>query len=100
MARVMLSFDAWAAGRVGPAVVDVPVVAAKAGLQTEAVSKRLRGELAHPNNTAHLTGVRYSPDGRRLIAGDYPGGVVVLWDVSTGRALSTIETGRGYRGSA
>jgi WD40 repeat protein len=45
-------------------------------------------------------GVRYSPDGQRIIAGDYPGGVVVIWDATTGKQLTSVETGYGYRGSA
>jgi WD40 repeat protein len=64
------------------------------------VSRRLKGELIHPNRTSVLEGIRFSSDGKRLIAGDYPGGVVVVWDVETGRQLTSIETGYGYRGSA
>jgi WD40 repeat protein len=45
-------------------------------------------------------GLRYSPDGKRLIAGGYPGGIIQLWDVETGKQLTKIETGYGYRGSA
>jgi hypothetical protein len=47
-----------------------------------------------------LEGLRYSPDGKRIIAGDYPGGVIQVWDVDTGQQLTKIETGYGYRGSA
>jgi WD40 repeat protein len=47
-----------------------------------------------------LIGVRFSPDGRRLIAGDYPGGIVLIWDVETGKQLTKIETGHGLRGSS
>jgi WD40 repeat protein len=43
--------------------------------------------------------VRYLPDGKRIIAGDYPGGVVQVWDAETGKQLTRIETGYGYRGS-
>jgi WD40 repeat protein len=43
--------------------------------------------------------VRYSPDGKWLIAGDYPGSVVQVWDIETGKQLTKIETGFGYRGS-
>jgi hypothetical protein len=56
--------------------------------------------LVHPSRATWLTGLRFSPDGKRFIAGDYPGGVVVLWDVATGKQLQAIETGYGYRGSA
>jgi WD40 repeat protein len=43
--------------------------------------------------------MRYSPDGKRLVAGDYPGGVVVIWDVDTGNIVQQIETGHGLRRS-
>ncbi len=55
--------------------------------------------MIHPNRTAFLDGARFSPDGKRLVAGDYPGGVVVVWDVTSGKQLTTLETGYGYRGS-
>jgi WD40 repeat protein len=66
-------------------------------VKLEPVSARLKGELVHPNKTSTLVGLRFSSDGRRFIAGDYPGGVVVLWDVASGQRLSTIETGYGGR---
>jgi WD40 repeat protein len=91
----VLTFDAWAAGRVAPAVVEVPVVAPNAAPKLEAVSKRLDGELTHPGTKETLLGVRFSPDGRRLAAGDYPGGAVSVWDIASGRVLTTIQTGRG-----
>jgi WD40 repeat protein len=95
-----LSFDAWTDGRVTPRVLEIPVLAGKAPRTPEAVSDRLLKELEHPNKAGWLVGGRFSPDSRRLIAGDYPGGVVVVWDVASGRAERTIETGSGYRGSA
>jgi WD40 repeat protein len=59
----------------------------------------LKGELIHPNRTGTLWDVSFSPDGKRLIATDYPGGVVVVWDVATGNELTKIETGYAYRAS-
>jgi WD40 repeat protein len=86
---------------VNPITLEVPVVAGKARPKPEAISERLVRELAHPNSDASfLVGLQFSPDGRRLIAGDYPGGVVATWDVENGRMLTSIETGKGYRGSA
>lgn len=64
-----------------------------------ATDKLIR-ELRHPNNFGSIHGVRFSADGMKLIAGDYPGGVVVVWDVSSGKQLVKIETGEAYRGSA
>lgn len=65
-------------------------------LKLEAVSSRLKGELIHPNKTGSLANIEFSPDGKRLLAGDYPGGVIALWDVASGKRLSTIESGYGY----
>jgi len=62
----------------------------------EPVSKRLKRELFHPNKAATLVGIRFSPDGKELVAGDYPNGTVQLWDVGTGRRLTQIETGRDH----
>ncbi len=98
-ALVTVSFDAWKAGHVATSRHEVPVVVPNAGLKREPVSGRLKGELVHPNRSATLAGLHFSPDGRRLIGGDYPGGRVVLWDVAAGRDVTTIETGYGYRGS-
>jgi WD40 repeat protein len=64
------------------------------------VSSRLKGELIHPNKTGSPAALRFSPGGKRLLAGDYPGGVIAVWDVATGKRLTTIETGYGYRHSA
>jgi WD40 repeat protein len=44
--------------------------------------------------------LQFSPDGKRLIAGDYPGGVIAVWDVASGKRLITLETGYGYRSTA
>jgi WD40 repeat protein len=62
----------------------------------EAVSSRLKGELIHPNRTASPAALYFSPDGKRLLAGDYPGGVIAVWDLATGKRLTTIEAGYGY----
>jgi WD40 repeat protein len=66
----------------------------------EAVSSRLRQVLIHLNRRGAVRGVLYSPDGQRIIAGDYPGGVVQVWDAVSGKQLTSIETGYGYRSSS
>src|SRR5262249_13596585 len=65
----------------------------------EEVSSRWKGSLIHPNREAVLACICFSADGQRLIAGDYPGGLIQLWEVGTGRQLTQIETGYGYRGT-
>lgn len=66
-------------------------------LKLEAVSSRLKGELMHPNKTGKIGDLKFSPDGKRILAGDYPGGVVVLWNVASGKLLTTIEMPPGLR---
>lgn len=100
MAEVTISFDAWKEGLVAPTRHQVAVVALQSNRKLEAVSPRLTREYIHPNKTAGLARVLFSPDGKRIIAGDYPGGVVVAWDVATGKQLVAIETGYGFRGSS
>jgi WD40 repeat protein len=98
-AHVTIAFDAWKAGHVGATQHDIAIVSAKSSIKLEAISSRLKGELIHPNRTSVLAGARFSPDGKRFVAGDYPGGVVVVWEVATGKQVSAIETGYGYRSS-
>jgi WD40 repeat protein len=98
-AKVRLSFDAWEDGNVVPTEHELKVIAPPPGIKPEAVSKRLRQTLQHPTRDGMMVGLRYSPDGKRIIAGDYPGGVVQLWEVESGKQLTKIETGYGYRGS-
>jgi WD40 repeat protein len=64
------------------------------------VSPRLTRELIHPNKSGGIVGIQFSPDGARLIAGDYPGGEIQVWDVATGDQLLTISSGFERRGTA
>jgi WD40 repeat protein len=94
-----VSLNGWKEGQVASTRHDVTVVAPRTGLELEPVSARLRQELIHPNRTSVLQGIRFSPDGKRLLAGDLPGGVVATWDVATSKLLTTVEAGFGLRGS-
>jgi WD40 repeat protein len=78
---------------VAPTYQEVAVVAPQRAVTLETVSPGLKGELIHANRNSTLVGLRFSPDGKRMLAGDYPGGVVVIWDVTTGKRLTTLETG-------
>jgi WD40 repeat protein len=95
-----LSFDAWADGGVITTDHTLKVIAPPPGAKLEAVSARLKKSLQHTNRDSQLVCVQYSPDGKRIIAGDYPGGVVQVWDAASGKQLTQIETGFGFRGSA
>jgi DNA-binding beta-propeller fold protein YncE len=55
--------------------------------------------LPHPDRTATIWRVAFTPRGELFTAG-YPSGVVQLWDLASGKELRRIETPRGYRGSA
>lgn len=71
--------------------------------KSEPVSKRLVRRLVHPRRDGVLFGVRFSSDGSRLVAGDFPQrsrrgnqspvGIIRVWDATTGRDLVTIESG-------
>ncbi len=73
------------------------VIAPPAGLKHEAVSSRLRQTLVHPDKSGILLGLRYSADGRRLIAGHNFSGAVQVWDAVSGRQLTSVETGTRLR---
>lgn len=42
-----------------------------------------------------MANIEFSPDGKHILAGDYPGGVLALWDIASGKRLTTIEAGYG-----
>lgn len=44
--------------------------------------------------------VAIEPISAPVIAGDYPGGIVQVWDVDSGEVRTTIETGYGYCATA
>ena len=103
MAKVTIAFDAWKEGKVASTKHEIAVVLPKKlDFKLVDVSPGIRKELVHPNKTrsSWLVDIRFSPDGKRLIAGDYPGGVVETADVETGKCLTTIETGKGNRSSS
>ena len=100
-AKVTIAFDSWKAGAVAPTQHEILVVAPHSlNLKPEAVSSRLKGELIHPNKTSTLADVEFSPDGKRILAGDYPDGVIALWDMASGKRLTTIEASYGYHSTS
>lgn len=74
------------------------VVVPKFAFKTEPVSQRLIRSLPHPDRTASLPVIAFTPAGRLIVSG-YPSGVVQVFDPISGKELRTIETPRGYRGS-
>ncbi len=66
----------------------------------EPISARLIGRLAHSNQgksdtdtIGEIVEIHFSPDGKRLMAGDYPGGAVNVWDIGSGKRLAVMEIG-------
>ena len=96
-ATVTLSMD-WKGTPVASTTHTV-LVSDPTGGPTLAVSSRLIRSLPHPDRTATITDVRFTPKGT-LFAVGYPSGVVQLWDTATGKELRRIDSPRGYRGSA
>lgn len=92
-AQAFISFAAWKEGDVAPSKQEIEIVPPLPGPKLAAVSSRLQRSLIHPNKSAVLYGLRFSPDGKRLVAGDYPGGVVQVWEVAAGKQLAKIDTG-------
>jgi len=98
-ATLTISLVGWNAGNVAPAKVIAEVVLPKLAFKTEPVSPRLLRSLPHPDRKAFLPLVTFTPEGRLIVSG-YPSGVVQVLDPISGKEVRTIETPRGYRGSA
>jgi WD40 repeat protein len=100
IAQITLSFDAWTDAIVAPTSHSVNILPPKAGPKEEAIAPNLIASLIHPERTASVWGVKFSPDGDRLFTTGYPSGVVQFWDVRAKKEIRRIETPPGYRGSA
>ncbi len=77
----------------------VSVLPSKAGLPEEPNAPNLIGSLIHPDHSAGLSKVAFSPDGSRLFASGYPSGIVQIWDVASRREIVRIDTPPGLRGT-
>jgi WD40 repeat protein len=64
------------------------------------MAANLVASLVHPERTANLWTVQFSPDGTRLFTAGYPSGVVQIWDLAARKVIRRIDTPQGYRGSA
>jgi WD40 repeat protein len=51
----------------------------------------LQGELIHASKKGTLQGLRFSPDGKRLLAADAAAGIIQIWDVAGRKPLTSIE---------
>lgn len=89
-----VSFDAWKQGNVASAQQEMEIVPAAPDPQLATVSSELAGELILPNKKGVLQGLRFSPDSKRLVAGDGSAGIIQIWDVASRKPLTRIETGK------
>ena len=55
--------------------------------------------MEHPHPDGGIVNIQFSPDGTRLIAGDYPGGLIQIWELASGKPLAAIDTTAGLRSS-
>ncbi len=78
---------------------SIKVVAPKTKLTLVPVTKRIVKEYLFPHRDQTTGQIQFSPDGSRILAADYPGGLVAVWDVKTADLLTQFETGSGLRGS-
>ena len=98
--QVTIDFSSW------PALAN-PIAAGEVTIRTlpvvpveEAVSPRLARTFQHPDRNSSFASIQFSKDGKRLWAGGYPEGNVVVYEVASGSRLSQIETGKSTRGSS
>jgi WD40 repeat protein len=62
------------------------------------VSPRLLRSLPHPDRTATIRRVAFTPREHLFTAG-YPGGVIQVWNAASGKELRRIDSSSTYRGS-
>jgi WD40 repeat protein len=91
---VRVSFDAWKQGNVASAQQVMEIVPAAPDPPLTTVSSQLEGELILPNKKGMLQGLGFSPDGKRLVAGDGSAGVIQIWDVASRKLSISIEAGK------
>ena len=96
-ATVDISLDSLPAAYVSPTSHHVKILPAIPGRRLEPVSARLYSKLPHERPNEATCNIHYSPDGQRLVAGDYPGGIVHVWEIASGKRLMTLEMGEGLR---
>jgi WD40 repeat protein len=87
VARVELSFDAWKAGQVRPAVLEVPMFAPEV-VESPQLRATLRGD------RQPVLPLAIAPDGRTLAAGS-DSGRVTIWDIATRKQRATLQRDLG-----
>jgi WD40 repeat protein len=98
-AKIEVSLESWPGTVVASSHHEVEIAPPKPGPKLEPVSPRLVSKLEHEHPKESISGIRFSPDGKRLIGGNYPGCIIHVWDVETGKRLATMDAGQGLRAS-
>jgi WD40 repeat protein len=96
-AKITLTLDKWSEGAVAATTHEVAVIVPKPGPAPEPVSPRIKATLIHPHHDGYIHNVQYLSGGKRLLAGDYPGGLAQVWDAESDKQLLAIDCGSGYR---
>jgi WD40 repeat protein len=96
-ATVEISLESWPGAIVASTTHRFEIVPRKPGPKREPVSQRLVRSLEHQDRHATISGVKFSPDGKRVMAGSYKGGIIHVWDVAGGNRLATLDAGEGGR---
>ena len=99
-AKVEISLESWPGVFVSPTRHEIEVGARIPGPILEPVSSRLTTKLVHENPNAFIGSLEFSPDGKRLVAGTYPEGIINVWDLASGKRLTSIDAGNGLRATA
>jgi len=92
--QITIDFSSW------PALTN-PIATGEVTIRTlpvvpveEAVSPRFLKSLQHPDRSSSFSLIHFSSDGKRLCAGGYPGGNVVVYDVASSSRLTQIDAGK------
>jgi len=92
-AKIEISLESWPGTVVASSQHEIEIAPPKSGPKLEPVSPRLVSKLEHEQPDETVVAIRFFPDGKRLIAGNYPGGIIHVWDVETGKRLATMHAG-------
>lgn len=95
LSAVTLSLDGWNEAAILASAWEVEVALPRPGPPPVPLSTRLVRSLIHPRQHCGVGKLHFSPDGRRIMGCDFPGAVLQVWDVETGKELTTIDFGSG-----
>lgn len=83
-----------------PAIQTLEIAPPRPEVELLPVSPGIARELMHPNRSAVVSNIQFSPDGKRIIGSDYPGGTIVLWDAESGQQVTEVQAESGGRGTS